>query len=41
MQDFNAALDEVQPAFGANSESLQKHFMHVSVVELARSESVS
>lgn len=29
MADFEAALDEVQPAFGANTESLQKHVMQV------------
>jgi hypothetical protein len=29
MQDFEAALDEVQPAFGANAESLQKNVMQV------------
>lgn len=27
MGDFEAALEEVQPAFGANTESLQKHVM--------------
>lgn len=31
MQDFEAALDEVQPAFGANAESLQKNVMQVRV----------
>ena len=35
MQDFEAALDEVQPAFGANTESLLKHVMQVRV-EAAR-----
>jgi hypothetical protein len=29
MSDFEAALDEVQPAFGANTESLLKHVMQV------------
>jgi hypothetical protein len=29
MADFEAALDEVVPAFGANTESLQKHVMQV------------
>jgi hypothetical protein len=29
MQDFEAAFDEVQPAFGSNTESLQKHVMQV------------
>jgi len=29
MGDFEAALEEVQPAFGANTESLQKHVMQV------------
>lgn len=29
MVDFEAALDEVQPAFGANTETLQKHVMQV------------
>jgi hypothetical protein len=27
MPDFRAALGEVQPAFGANTESLSKHVM--------------
>lgn len=31
MQDFEAALDEVQPAFGANAESLQKNVMQVGI----------
>ena len=34
MQDFEAALDEVQPAFGANTESLQKHVMQVGLAGL-------
>jgi hypothetical protein len=28
MGDFMAALEEVQPAFGANTEGLSKHMMH-------------
>jgi hypothetical protein len=35
MADFQAALEEVQPAFGANQESLQKHVMQVGVVQEA------
>lgn len=35
MADFEAALDEVVPAFGANTESLQKHVMQVGDCERA------
>lgn len=40
MADFDAALDEVQPAFGANTESLQKHVMQVCCAECCWSDGV-